>query len=139
MIYSAAFLWGLCISCVASPLLTPEERNAIEVALNIAQSKKEPTKGGLTKGLHLSGILYSSEDKWTLWINEKTISSPATQGIPLENITVFIETLTADIVRLYFMKEGKKILFTLRANQSYLVEKDQIVEGHWNTVTPEAN
>lgn len=113
----------------ATPLLTPEERNAIEVALKISKSKDDSVKKKEVKALYLSGILYTNPENWTIWVNDKSISADSEEVIELGEFKFMIASIDQDSVTFQHVKDGKTILISLYANQSYLLDKDKIVDG----------
>lgn len=75
--------------------------------------------------LHLSGIVYVNADHWSIWVNNKRISSDN-----LHQIDGFqIEKVTPLMVEFSWIppQSDKTQEFTLRPNQIFLVNKNRMM------------
>lgn len=75
------------------------------------------------KILFLSAILYFSPSHWTVWINDRTYTADDTEDKILK-----IRKVTSQYILLQIKDKARKII-KLRANQSLLLPKRNIIDG----------
>jgi hypothetical protein len=88
-----------------------------------APSLQELPRAPIEEILFLSAILYFTPTHWTVWINDKTYTTDAT-----EDNTLKITKVTNDYIEIEIKDLSKKPT-KLRANQSLITVGHRIIDG----------
>ena len=127
-----------------SELLVEEEK----VATRSEEKKKVVVKENENSFLHLGSILYNSDKIWSVWINNKKITSSAndpekelyiksinrnkidvTWKMSLSKWKILSKINNDDLAPKINDKNQVVIDFTLRPNQTFILKSQQVVEG----------
>ncbi len=108
----------------ASFMLTPEEQDALQQVLGLKKSEvlSQDSEALKRVNLFLSAIMFFNPDRWTLWINDQTVSSK--NSFP----GLLIKDVSADEI-IISTEDSPKHLISLKPNQSYIVHEGRVVEG----------
>jgi hypothetical protein len=94
-----------------------------EVALIKAQRQAENLSQYRKLGCIIChGILYVNNDKWTVWLNDKMISSQT------KFADIHIHKVTANMVSLTWRYKGKDHTISLRPQQEYYGESLKLID-----------
>lgn len=123
-------LYLLCVSQLkASLMMSADEVNILHSIMPIEEEVDNNINTPLfdlehtEKILFLSAILYFSPSHWTVWINDRTYTADDTEDKILK-----IRKVTNQYVLLQIKDKARKII-KLRANQSLLLPKRNIIDG----------
>ena len=121
-----------------SLMLSSAEQTALQKALSHQPGSKIkslenalnfPDYSPDSQTFFLSAILYFSPEKWTIWINDQMITNLG----QMEG--VHLKCVLPDHIILQTFKD-KTIDFSLKPNQSFIVQEERVVEGDRRLLIP---